>query len=130
MTVASMNVAAQRTADALLRVNGGSSVALRVPMPPVAGDAGEELGMSAPEFQEVLLAPAVFRKTAETSSLMVSAKAVSEAVGVAQSESAAALFATALGVQVSGTLYAITSCKAGQAMGSAYCYVLGLRETT
>ncbi|MDE1163730.1 MAG: hypothetical protein PW792_17535 [Acidobacteriaceae bacterium] len=121
--------AAQRTAEALLRVNGGQRVVLRVPLPAVAGDASEELGLAAPAFQDVELAPAVFRKVANTTSLMVSAKAVSEAVGTAQADSAAALFATAYGVEVSGVLYAITSCKAGQAMGSAYCYVLGLRET-
>ena len=119
--------ACARVADALLRASG-RGVMLRVPMTAVAGDASEELGLAAPMFQDVPLEPAVFRKFAETTALMVSANAVATAVGVRGAESATAMFATALGVLVDGVLYAITSCKAGQAMGSAYCYVLGLRE--
>ncbi|MFC6646176.1 hypothetical protein ACFQBQ_11400 [Granulicella cerasi] len=118
-----------RAADALLRVNGGQRVSLRVPMTAVAGDADEELGYATPAFQDVALEPAVFRKSAETTALMVSANAVARAAGEAGAESATAMFATALGVVVGDVLYAVTSCKAGQAMGSAYCYVLGLRET-
>jgi len=116
-----------RAAEALLRVNGGRSVVLRFAMPPAAGDVSAELGLEAADFQEVELAPAVFRKTANTETLMVSAKAVATAAGVVSAASADALFQSASGAVVDGVVYAITSVKVGQAMGSAYCYVLGLR---
>ena len=56
------SIAAQRAADALLRCAGGRAVLLRMPAPANAGDATEQLGLAAPEFQDVELAPVVFRR--------------------------------------------------------------------
>ena len=41
---------------------GGRAVLLRMPAPATAGDVTEQLGLAMPEFQDVELAPVVFRK--------------------------------------------------------------------
>ncbi len=74
----------RRAADALLQGVGGRAVMLRLPSPARVGNVTEQLGLVAPEFQDVELGPVVFRKasgkTAEGKAarweLMVSARAV------------------------------------------------------
>src|ERR1700761_3889582 len=86
--------AAVRAADALLRCAGGRSVLLRMPAPASVGDTTEQLGLGVPEFQDVELAPVVFRKARQAESalsananqaarweLMVSASAVEGVTG-------------------------------------------------
>lgn len=116
-----------RTSEALLRANGGRSVRLRIAAPAYAGDASEELGLSTPEFQDVELGPAVFRRLESTGRLLVSARAVEQAAGVAQAASAVALLAGAVGVVVDGVIYAIERVNSEEASGEAFCYVLSLR---
>ncbi len=85
---------------------GGRSVLLRMPAPATAGDTTEQLGLAAPEFQDVELAPVVFRKARATTAegkaakweLMVSATAVNGMVGSLGYSAASVLFATAFGV--------------------------------
>src|SRR5258708_39056009 len=103
--------AAVRAADVLLRCAGGRSVMLRMPANASAGDTTEQLGLAAPECQDVELAPVVFRKTRQAASallakvdkaarweLMVSATAVQGLVGSLGYSAASILFATAFGV--------------------------------
>jgi hypothetical protein len=118
---------ALRLADAALRTNGGRSVLLRMPAPATAGDASEELGLATPQFQDVELAPVVFRKAGSTTTLLVSASAVKAAVGSLAFDAATVLFQDAVGVLIDGVLYAVESAIAEQAQGTPYCYVLTLR---
>src|ERR1700679_2426881 len=82
------SITARRAADVLLRCAGGRSVLLRMPAPATAGDTTEQLGLAVPTFQDVELAPVVFRKARATaadgkaarSELMVSASAVNRLV--------------------------------------------------
>jgi hypothetical protein len=116
-----------RTADAVLRTNGGRSVLLRMPAPAMAGAQAEELGLATPEFQDVVLAPVVFRKAESTAELLVSASAVKKVVGSLAFDSADVLFETAAGVVVDDVVFVIEKCVASRADGAAYCYTLTLR---
>ena len=119
--------AAVRTADALLRAAGGRAVLLRMPAPAVAGNDGEQLGLATPQFQDVELAPTVFRKAESTATLFVSGSAVKAVVGSLQFNSAEVLFETAVGVVVDCVLYTIMSSTAATSDGSTYVYSLELR---
>ena len=118
--------AAVRSADALLRANGGRAVLLRLPAPAVANNDGEQLGLVTPQFQDVELAPAALRSTGKTSTLLISGSAVKAVVGSLQFNSAEVLFETAAGVVVDGVLYTILSNTATTADGATYLYSLGL----
>jgi hypothetical protein len=118
--------AAVRAADSLLRANGGRAVLLRLPAPAVANDDGEQLGLATPLFQDVQLAPAAFRQSAKTSTLLLSGSAVKAVVGSLQFNSVEVLFETAAGVVVDGVLYTIISSTAATADGATYVYSLEL----
>ena len=127
---------ALRTADVLLSCAGGRAVLLRMPAPATAGDVTEQLGLAAPEFQDVELAPVVFRKArvaspqgkAATWELMVSATAVNALVGSLGYSAASVLFATAFGVLVDGVLMEVESATESEVGGAAYVYRLLVRE--
>jgi hypothetical protein len=121
---------ALRSAEALLRVNGGGVVLLRMPAAAVPGSVAEELGLVTPEFQDVVLWPAVFRKAESTATLLVSASAIAAVVGSLAFASADVLFKTAAGVVVDGVLYAVTDVVTEEAQGTAYCYAVTLRAPT
>jgi hypothetical protein len=118
--------AAVRAADSLLRANGGRAVLLRLPAPAVANNDGEQLGLATPLFQDVQLAPAAFRQSAKTSTLLLSGSAVKAVVGSLQFNSVEVLFETAAGVVVDGVLYTILSSTAATADGETYVYSLEL----
>jgi hypothetical protein len=124
--------AATRAADTLLRGTGGRAVTLRLPAPAAAGDAGQ-LGLAAPGFEDVELAPVVFRSAqgfqgkASHRELLVSATAVAALAGSLGYGAAEALFAAAFGVLVDGVLLSIESTTVAEAAGSAYLYRLSLR---
>jgi hypothetical protein len=127
-----------RAADALLRVAGGRAVLLRTPAPALAGDMTEQLGLAVPEFQDVELAPVVFRKARQTATtqtaagkaarweLMVSATAVNKLVGSMAYSAAGVLFATAFGVLIDGVLMEIGSVTESELFGVPYVYRLVL----
>ena len=129
---------AVRAADALLRCAGGRSVLLRMPAPASAGDATEQLGLAVPEFQDMELAPVVFRKSREAASteaatgkvarweLMISATAVNGLAGSLGYSAASVLFGTAFGVLIDGVLMEIVSATSSDAFGTPYVYRLVL----
>lgn len=119
--------AAVRAADALLRATGGLAVMLRTPAPAVASNDGEQLGLATPQFQDVELAPAIFRKAESTTTLLVSGSAVQAVVGSLKFNSAEVLFETAVGVVLGGVLYTIMSNTAATSDGATYVYSLELR---
>jgi hypothetical protein len=132
--------AAVRAADVLLRCAGGRSVFLRMPANASAGDTAEQLGLAVPEFQDVELAPVVFRKTRQAASalsvtvdkaarweLMVSATTVNALVGSLGYSAASVLFATAFGVLIDGVLMEVVSATESEVFGAPYVYRLVLR---
>jgi hypothetical protein len=116
-----------RSADAMLRANGGRAVMLRMPAPAVAGNDAEQLGLATPEFQDAELSPALFRKAESTATLLISASAVNLMVGSLRFDSAEILFETAAGVVIDGVLYAIVASVASVWDGEPYNYCLTLR---
>ena len=119
--------AAMRAADALLRANGGRAVLLRIPAPAMAGSDAEQMGLATPQFQDVELAPVVWRRAASTATLLVSGSAVNAVVGSLEFNSAEVLFETAAGVVIDGVLWVIVSSTTETADGKAYTYSLELR---
>ena len=117
-----------RIADAALRTNGGRCVLLRLPSPAVSGDDSEQLGLATPQFQDVPVEPATFRKTeGATSVLLVSASAIKALVTTLAFNSVEVLFATAAGVVIDAVLYNIVAFNTSQATGEPFCYSLNLR---
>jgi hypothetical protein len=126
---------AARAADVLLRAMGGRCVKLRAPAPAVPADPTEQLGLATPAFEDIPMAPVVFRKTRASVSggkparweLLVSARAIESIVGSLAFESASVLFAQAAGVLVDDELLEIVSATAEQAAGQPYVYRLIVR---
>ncbi|MDP9040228.1 MAG: hypothetical protein M3O02_13315 [Acidobacteriota bacterium] len=127
--------AAARAADVLLRAVGGRSVLLRIPAPAVAADPAEQLGLATPQFQDLPLAPVVFRKARASappgkpprSEMLVSASIVTRLAGSQSFASASALFASALGVLVDDVLFEILASTEEQVFGQPYVFRLVLR---
>ena len=134
-SVRNPNANGARLADAMLRATAGSAANLLVP--PAVGDGSDaaQLGISSPQFQQLPLGPAVFRKTRATMrdgqepayELLVSASAVQQQVSTFQLTSADALFLMAAGVLVGGSLFQIESWSSSLMLGQACLYRLLLR---
>ena len=126
--------AARRAAECLLRGTGGRRVALRIPAPASAPGVDDELGLATPEFQDVELSPAVFRKSRQQLrkdgarwELLVSAICVAGLLGGIGVTDASELFAGAAGVLVDGALLEIESASSSDMGGEPYVYRLLLR---
>lgn len=129
---------AQRVASAVLRAGGGTTACLQ--MPPLNGDSSDagQLGLNAPGFLSLPLAPAVLHKAARSSmeegqparyELLISAEAVSARISELKLSSAEALFAQASGVAVAGKLFLIEALSSVESQGAPYLYRLLLRES-
>ena len=116
-----------RAAEAVLRANGGRTVLLRRAAPASAGDDAAQLGLETPQFQDVEIGPAVFRRDESTAVLMVSARAVTELLGTLAMGSAELLFVGAAGVVIDGVTYVVEKVVAEQCAGEPYCYAVTLR---
>lgn len=134
-----MSGAQVRLSDAMLRTLGGRTVLLHIPAPAIPGDAGEQVGLAVPQFQDLELGPVIFRRVrghlgsfeAERSAeyeLLVSASAVETLVGSLAFQSARVLFAQAAGVVVDDALLQIVAVASAQMFGAVYLYRLALRE--
>ena len=129
---------ARRAATAMLHAGGGTKACLQ--MPPLQGDSTDagQLGLNAPGFLSLPLAPVVFRKERAPVQdgelpryeLLVSADAVAAQVTQLQLSSAQALFAQASGVVVAGKLFRIEAISASESQGQAYLYRLLLQEAS
>ncbi len=105
---------------------------------PATGDSSDagQLGINAPNFQQLSLSPAIFRKVRATMQegqlalyeLLISASAVQEQVSALQLTSADALFDTVAGVEINGGQFLIESRSVSESLGQVYLYRLLLRE--
>jgi hypothetical protein len=126
-----------RLANSLLRSSGGTTAFLQ--MPPATGDTADagQLGLDAPNFQQLPLSPVVLRLARplmtegqpQKYELLVSGSAVSAAVGQMQVASADLLFQMAAGVAIAGELFLIEAVSQAECMGAVYLYRLALRES-
>jgi len=127
---------ARRVAAALLRAGGGTTACLQ--MPPLQGDSSiaGQIGLDAPGFLSLPLAPVVFRKARVAMQdgqlpkyeLLVSAQAVESAVTQQKLSSAQSLFTMASGVVVAGKLFLIEAISASASQGEPYMYRLLIQE--
>ena len=106
----------------------GLKVTLRLPGLAVGGSEAEQLGLGTPQFQDLPLSPAVWRKLGSAQELLVGAKAVSTLMGSQAVTSAEDLFAGAVGVVVADVLYQITRCEALLVAGAPCAYRLRVAE--
>ena len=118
---------AGRAAETLLRGVGGRVVLLRMPAAAAGGDESEQVGLATAGFNDVQLAPCVFRKAGARGELLVSAAAVRGVVGSLEFDSAMVLFKTAAGVVVDGVVLEIESVAVVESAGVAICYRVGLK---
>ena len=139
--MASVNAAAVRAADTLLRSVGGAQVFLRAPAPANPDDDGEQLGLAIPQFQDSPLFPVVYRRVRPKIvsnldnapnkpaqyELLISASAVNALIGPQAFDSAETLFAVAFGVLIDGNLMQIISATTSEIGGAPYLYRLLLR---
>jgi len=127
---------AQRAATAMLRAGGGTTASLQ--MPPLQADTSDagQIGLNAPGFLSLPLAPVVFRKARVALGdgqlpkyeLLVSADAVAAQVSQLKLSSPQALFGQASGVVVAGKLFLIEAVSASESQGEAYLYRLLLQD--
>lgn len=128
--------ATRRAMDVLLRSAQGRTVLLRIPAPATPGSAAEQLGLATPEFQDVEMAPVVFRKARAKIAagkpaqweLLVSATVVKTLAGNMSLAATSAVFASAAGVLVGEALMTIVSATGIEAGGAVCGFRLLLRE--
>ncbi|MBW4028140.1 MAG: hypothetical protein HIU93_12155 [Acidobacteria bacterium] len=136
LSVRNTQASPRRLADSLLRAAGAQGAALL--MPPLTGDSTDagQVGVNAPEFQQLPLAPAVFRAVRATMQeaqqdryeLMISGSAIAAQVTAMQLSSGEALFQMAAGVIVNSALFVIETVSVSEVLGQVYLYRLLLRE--
>jgi hypothetical protein len=117
-----------RACETLLRTCGGQMVTLQISAPGTAGDPSEELGLVTPQFQEVELGPAVWRKLGSTNVLLVSACSVAVLAGTLASSSVVEMLEGAAGIVVDGTTFAVESVVAQSVGAEPVYFTLTLRQ--
>ncbi len=135
LSVRNPTAAQQRMADALLRSLGGRTVLLRLPTPAQTGVDKEQLGLAAPSYEDLPLAPAVFRRVRAGMSegkvnryeLLISASSIQAQLLLLNLASADEIFAMAVGVYVDDELMQIESAAEAEMFGQPYLYRLQLR---
>ncbi len=111
-------------ASTCLWSNGGFEVVLRLPGLAVSGSDAEQMGLGAPQFQDVPVGPAVWRKVGVNKALLLGSAAIAVLMGSQGFTSAESLFETAVGVVVDGVAYLITDCEPLMAAGTPCPYRL------
>ncbi len=119
---------ALRAASAALCANGGFAVILRMPGLAISGSDAEQLGLGVPEFQDVPIGLAVWRKVGNDRALLLGAIEVDSLMGSQGFASAKSLFEAAVGVSVSGVQYVIKKCEPVLVAGVACAYRLTVEE--
>ena len=117
-----------RAAFVALCANGGFQVMLRMPGLAVNGSDAEQLGLGTPQFQDVPVGPAVWRKPGANTALLLGASSVSALMGSQGFASAEVLFQSAVGVVVGGVLYLITKSEPLLVVGVPCAYRVSLKE--
>jgi hypothetical protein len=135
LSVRNENEGAQRIADAMLRATGGYRAVLLVA--PAQGDTTDagQLGLNAPAYQQLTLAPVSFRQQRRLMAegeparyeVLISATAVEAQVGALGLGSADALFSQVAAVQVGGVQGLVEEWSTTASLGEPLLYQLLLR---
>lgn len=121
---------ALRAAETALLSGGGFNAFLRLPGLAVSGSDAEQLGLGTPQFEDVPVGLAVWRKAGETAALLLGASSINGLMGVRGFGSAQSLFQTAVGLVVDGVLYTIAHCEPLVIAGATCAYRLTTVEPT
>ena len=119
--------AARRGAEAMVGSMGASAVVLMMPSPPIAGDAGEELGLRSPEFQRLTLSPVAVRLKAESAEVTVPAEALEILLGLQGDGAVETAMRAVTTVLVGDEAYVLMATEAVASMGRACLYRMLLR---
>ena len=127
--------AVMRSADAMLRALGGTTISVVFPLVTLADDPSAQLGLADPGVQELIFSPVVVRSVAVTDTgprrrleFLISGAAVAAGVVTQNSASAEALFNSALGVNYDGVLFHIEHVTTEYFAGTAYLYKVSAVE--
>jgi hypothetical protein len=128
----------RRLADAVLRATGASAATLMICVQGGDSSDGAQLGLATPEFQQLTIGPALFRRTRATMfggtpsryELLVSASAVEAQVSTLELSSAAALFSMVNRLRFGGADFVIESWSSSVNYGEAFLYRLLLRSAS
>ena len=122
-------------ADAMLRAARGSAATLVVSL--TSGDVSDagQIGLDAPQYQELTIQPALMRRTRATMfadeasryELILSASAVQEQVSTLQLASAEALFSMSNSVLFAGGRFEVEAWSYSAEAGGAAIYRLMIR---
>lgn len=125
-----------RVADALLRSLGGGAVTIRLPGGSIDASDAAQIGLSSPSFQDLPLAPSIFRRARVVMNegqpskfeVLVSASAILQQVSQLNLDSADSLFGMALGMSVGTKFFLIEAVSSPEVFGQVYLYRILLRE--
>ncbi len=120
-----MRDAAVRAAHALIHATGGTKAALRLPLLPVSGDDGEELGLRGPQFQDRPVFPVAVKRSGGIE-VLVPADVMEDLLGVAGAVAVRQALASAAAVVVGDAAHVL---DAVEEVGSPCLYRLRLRPT-
>ena len=116
-----------RAAMAALWANGGFQVALRMPGLAASGSDAEQLGLATPQFQDVPVSPAVWRKVGLNTALVLGSCGIANLLSSQQFASAESLFEAAVGVVVGDVLYVINKAEPLMVAGIPCAYRLAVQ---
>ena len=124
------NFGALRAADSFLRALGGTQISLRIPSPVSNPGTASEIGLAAPLYQDVALAPAVVRALINSKptiaqarfEFLISATAVQQQMLLNNFSSAADFFSSALGIVYNSDLLRIEQLASDDFAGAPYLY--------
>lgn len=117
----------RRSVRSLIQTLGATVVQLQIPLPPIAGDSGEELGLRAPEFQAKTLEPVAVRRSATSVEVLVAADVLEALLGVADPGAVASAVETVASVQIADETFVPTATQAVPCRGGACMYRILLR---
>ena len=119
--------AIRRGAHALIQSLGATCVELRIPLPPLANDDGEELGLRTPAFRSQLLAPVAIRVSNHGTVIVVSADVLQDALGLQSTEALRESVAMASSIGIDDESYVVLGTEAVRVGGGACFYRLLLQ---
>lgn len=117
----------RRSVRALIQTLGATTVQLQLPLPPVAGDSGEELGLRAPQFQWKPLSPVAVRRSTKRTELLVAADTLEITLGLTDSGAVTAAVATVTAVQMGDETFLSMGTETVPCRGGVCMYRIALR---
>jgi hypothetical protein len=111
----------------MVRFLGASTAVLMMPAPPVAGDAGEELGLRSPEFQRLTLTPVAVQPKGNGVEVLAPAAVLETLLGLSGAGAVEAAMRSVSTVLLGDEAYGLTATQAVFSLGQACLYRLVLQ---